>query len=136
MVETLIKQPNEKYCIVDYAGSIRRYNLTEQDIINMYIENAKAHIGAAEHYGNLIAKTVSSYSGKTNDIPNNILKKMGFDKTYDELVKFVPRKPIDTQYASCDFATYGKCPSCGRGVQNGIGFAEEKCRKCGQLLKW
>ena len=136
MIGTLIKQPNEKYCIVDYAGSIRRYNLTEQDIINMYIENAKAHIGAAEHYGNLIKKTVSEYSEKTNDIPNNILKKMGFDKTYDELVKFVPRKPIDTQYASCDFTTYGKCPSCGRSVQNGIGLTQEKCRDCGQLLKW
>lgn len=136
MVGTLIKQPNGNYCVVDYAGGIRHYNLTEQDIINMYIENAKAHIGAAEHYGNLIAKTVSEYSGKTNDIPNNILKKMGFDKTYEELVKFVPRKAIDTQYAPCDFTTYGKCPNCGGSVQHGMGYTEEKCRKCGQLLKW
>ena len=136
MVGTLIKQPNEKYCIVDYAGDIRRYNLTEQDIINMYIEDAKACIGAAEHYGNIIAKTVNSYSGETNDIPNNILKKMGFDKTYDELVKFVPIKPINTQYAPCDFTTYGKCPTCNGSVQDGIGHKDEKCSKCGQLLKW
>ena len=136
MVGTLIKQPNEKYCIVDYAGSIKKFNLTEQDIINMYIEDAKACIGAAEHYGNIIAKTVNSYNGETNDIPNNILEKMGFNKTYDELVKFVPIKPIDTQYASCDFTTYGKCPTCGKTVQNGIGLTEEKCKSCGQLLRW
>ena len=136
MVGTLIKQPNGNYCITDYSGNIKHYNLTEQDIINMYIEEAKSHIGAAEHYGNLIAKTVSVYSRKTNDIPNNILKKMGFDKTYDELVKFVPRTPIDTQYASCDFATYGKCPNCGESVRDGMGGKDEKCKSCGQLLKW
>lgn len=136
MVGTLIKQPNEKYCIVDYAGSIRRYNLTEQDIINMYIEDAKTCIGAAKHYGNIIAETVNSYSRETNDIPNDILKKMGFDKTYDELVKFVPIKPINTQYAPYDFTTYGKCPTCSGSVQDGIGHKDEKCSKCGQLLKW
>jgi hypothetical protein len=137
MVGTLIKQPNGKYCIVDYAGEVRRYNLTEQDIINMYIEDAKACIGTAEHCGNIIAKTVSSgYNERTNAIPNGILKEMGFDKTYNELIKFVPRKPTNQQYASCDFATYGKCPSCGKSVRDGIGGKDEKCNGCGQLLKW
>ena len=128
MVGTLIKQPNEKYCVVDYAGDIRHYNLTEQDIINMYISDAKACIGTAEHFGNLIVRT--------SDISTDVLKAMGFDKTYEELQKFVPRKPINQSYAPCDFATYGMCPSCGASVRDGMGGKDEKCRGCGQLLEW
>lgn len=136
MVGTLIKQPNGKYCIIDYSD-ISHYNLTEQDIINMYIENAKAHIGAAEHYGKIISKTVKyTCSQLIHPISNDILKEMGFDKSYDELVKFVPLNPIDKQYAACSFTTYGKCPNCGGNVQDGIGLTEEKCRSCGQLLEW
>ena len=136
MVGTLIKQPNEKYCIVDYAGEVKRYDLTEQDIVNMYIEDAKACIEAAEHYGKIIEKTVNIYNGQTSSIPDDMLYKMGFDKPYDELVKFVPRKPIDTSYVGCDFTTYGKCPNCGGSVQDGMGRRDEKCRSCSQLLKW
>lgn len=128
MVGTLIKQPNEKYCIVNYANEVSHYNLTEQDIINMYISDAKACIGAAEHCGKIVAKV--------NDISDIMLKEMGFDKPYSELVKFVPRKPIHTRYASCDFATYGDCPNCGDFVQDSIGFTDRKCQSCGQLLKW
>lgn len=128
MVGTLIKQPNEKYCIVNYAGEVSRYNLTEQDIVNMYINDAKACIGAAEHYGSLIVKT--------DYVDDSILKAMGFDKSYGELIKFVPRKPTHQEYVSCDFATYGDCPNCGKTVTDGIGGKDEKCRHCGQLLKW
>ena len=136
MVGTLIKQPNEKYCIVDYAGEVRNYNLTEQDIINMYIEDAKAHIGAAEHYGNLISKTVGSgWREQINSIPDDVLKEMGFNKPFNELLKFVPLKPLSTQYVGCDFATYGKCPNCGKTVVDGMGHTDERC-ECGQLLKW
>ena len=128
MVGTLIKQPNEKYCIINYCGDVFRYDLTEQDIIDMYIEDAKACIGAAEHYGELITQL--------NDVNDSMLKEMGFDKPYNELVKFVPRKPTNQHYASCDFATYGNCPNCGKGVQDGMGGTDNKCRSCGQLLKW
>jgi hypothetical protein len=136
MVGTLIKQPNGKYCIVKYSGEIFRYNLTEQDIINMYISDAKACIGAAEHSGNLIAKTVrSEYGCRESNISNDVLRKMGFNKTYNELVKFVPRKPLYQRYVSCEFATYGECPNCGKNVRDGMGGTDEKC-KCGQLLRW
>ena len=128
MVGTLIKQPNDKYCVIDYAGDVRHYNLTEQDIINMYIKDAKANIDAAGHYGNIIKEN--------NHIEDGILKDMGFDKTYNELLKFVPRKPLYQLYMSCDFATYGDCPSCGKTVTDGIGGKDEKCRHCGQVLKW
>lgn len=128
MVGTLIKQPNEKYCVVDYAGDVRHYNLTEQDIIDMYIKDAKAYIGTAEHFGNIIAKT--------DNVADYVLKEMGFDGTYKELQKFVPREPINQSYAPCDFTTHGKCPNCGGWVQNGMGFKNDKCSSCGQLLKW
>lgn len=134
MVGTLIKQPNEKYCVIDYAGDVRHYNLTEQDIINMYINDAKAHIGIAEHYGNIIKRTISYDC--LNEIPDNVLKEMGFDKPYNELVKFIPRKPTHQEYAACDFATYGDCPNCGKTVTDSIGGKDEKCRWCGQMLKW
>ena len=137
MVRTLIKQPNEKYCIVNYAGEVVRYNLTEQDIIDMYIEDAKAHIGASEHYGSLIKRTVGTgFVESTHEISSDVLKEMGFNKTYNELLKFVPRKPINQSYAGCDFTTYGKCPNCGNTVTDGMGGTDEKCRGCGQLLKW
>ena len=137
MVGTLIKQPNEKYCVVDYAGDVRHYNLTEQDIINMYIEDAKACIGTAEHYSNIIKKTVSyGYKETLNKIPDDVLNEMGFDKTYYELLKFVPRKAVDTSYYGRDCTTYGKCPNCGSSVQDGMGGTDKQCRYCGQILKW
>lgn len=138
MVGTLIKQPNGKYCVIDYAGDVKHYNLTEQDIINMYIEDAKACIGDAEHFSNLIKSTVSSgyYEETLNKIPNAILNKMGFDKTYDELLKFVPRKVVNKSYCDRDCTTYGKCPNCGSGVQNGMGGSDKQCRNCEQILKW
>jgi hypothetical protein len=133
-IGTLIKQPNEKYCVVNYAGEVSCYNLTEQDIIDLYIEDAKAHIDAARHYGILIAETIG-YEGKTNDISDDVLKEMGFSKTYKELVKFVPRKPLATRYVNYDFTTYGKCPNCDETVRNGMGHTDNQC-KCGQSLKW
>lgn len=128
MVGILIKQPNEKYCILNYCGDVVRYNLTEQDIIDIYIKDAKASIGAAKHYGELITQI--------NGGDDNVLKEMGFDKPYNELIKFVPRKPIHQHYASCDFATYGNCPNCGESVRDGMGGTDNKCRKCGQMLRW
>lgn len=137
MVGTLIKQPNGKYCVIDYVGNVKHYNITEQDIINMYIEDAKACIGTAEHYGKLINKTVfTGYYESIKRIPDDILKEMGFDKTYDELLKYIPRRPIEKAYTPCNFTTYAECPNCGGRVQDGIGHTDEKCEKCNQLLKW
>lgn len=137
MIGTLIKQPNEKYCIVKFSGDVTHYNLTEQDIINMYIEDAKTCIETSEHYGKIIANTVKDgYNEKLNRISDDILKEMGFDKTYDELLKYVPRKVTNTSYYGRDCTTYGKCPNCGGGVHDGIGGTDKKCGKCGQILKW
>lgn len=127
-IGTLIKQPNEKYCVVNYSGEVVVHNLTEEDIIKLYIEDAKSHIGAAKHYVELIAKT--------DEVSDDMLKEMGFDRPYNELVKYVPCKPINQSYAPCDFTTYGECPNCGGTVIDSIGGRNEKCNHCGQMLKW
>lgn len=137
MMKNLIKQPNGKYCISNYDKGIEKYNLTEQDVINMYIEEAKVHISVAEHYSNIIKRTVGyGYDEPLNKISDDVLNEMGFDKTYDELIKFVPRKPKNQDYVGHDCTTYGKCPNCGKTVQNGMGGKDEKCRSCGQMLNW
>ncbi len=64
------------------------------------------------------------------------LQAMGFDKPYKELIIYIPRKPVNTQYAGRDFTTYGRCPNCGNGVQDGMCGTDEKCARCRQLLKW
>lgn len=137
MVGKLIKQPNDKYCIVRYGEGVSKYNLTEQDIIDMYIEDAKACIGAAGHFSNIIKETVSSgYEEKLNRISDDVLKEMGFDNTYDELLIFVPRKPKNTSYYGRDCTTYGNCPNCEGKVSSGMGGTDKQCRKCGQILNW
>ena len=136
-MKSLIKQPNGKYCSADYRGEVEFFNYTEQDIIDMYIEMAKEDIKNAERCGSLIEKIENGDRCRVHrNVDDEDLQSMGFDRPYSELVKFVTRSPINKQYASCDFTTYGKCPNCGGSVQNGIGCKDEKCRSCGQLLKW
>lgn len=133
----LIKQPNGKYCSADYQGRVDFYNYTEEDIINIYIEKAKDDMKNAEHYGKLIERVENGDSCRVErTISDEHLELMGFDKPYNELVKFVPRQPLNQRYASHDFTTYAKCPNCGGRVQNGMGYKDDKCKNCDQLLKW
>lgn len=132
----LIKQPNGRYCSLDWMGVIVFDNYVEQDVINMYIEQARKDIDNAKHFGEIIVRNECGDSKGMKMISDAQLKAMGFDKPYNELVKFVPRKPTHQEYASCDFATYGDCPNCGKTVVDGMGHKDEKCKYCGQLLKW
>ena len=130
-----IKQPNGKYCVMEF-GKIKDIDLTEEVIIEIAIKNAKittkALIEKAENYGKIISNLALQ---RNIDIPHETLKKIGFTESYNELKKYVPLRPLSQQYAPCDFATYGKCPSCGKTVQDGMGFKQEKC-DCGQRLDW
>lgn len=135
LMRDLIKQPNGKYCSVNMWGELEFFNLTEEEIINMYIEKAKANIVRAYNFGELIRQMENADNFNRQTISDEQLKDMGYDKSFKELVKFIPRKPRDTRYVVCDFATYGKCPTCGEKVVDGMGYKDTKC-KCGQLLKW
>lgn len=132
-MKNFFKQPNGKYCKFDISGGLKFYNYTEQDVIDMYINEAKKDMQNAEHYGKIIELISYNENRRVSDYE---LESMGFNKHYNELVKFIPRMPNHQQYAACDFATYGDCPNCGKGVKDGIGGRDEKCRWCGQMLKW
>ena len=133
----LFKQPNGKYCIVNY-GEIKHYNLTPEAVTELYVKEAQEE---AEHsvknafgFGKIIENFLHFQRPNTAS-RENILKEMGFEIPYEELTKYVPQKPISPNYSSCNFATYGKCPNCHATVENGIGFKQEKC-DCGQMLDW
>ncbi len=135
-MEELIKQPNGKFCSMEYNGKMRFVNYTEEDVINMYIEQAKKDMKNAERCEVIIERLVSHDKHNGGMVDKDQLASMGFDRPYSELVKYIPRKPLSQHYVGHDCTTYGKCPNCGKGVQDGIGHKDKKCGYCSQLLKW
>ena len=49
-----------------------------------------------------------------------------------------PKIPLNRQYSSVDFCTYGDCPTCGAKVSGDSigGHSDEECPNCGQKLNW
>lgn len=133
-MKKIYKQPNGRYCYCSYKG-VEKIDLSEQDILAIFLaeaeEAAKDAIKNAKNFGEIIKDSLTY----NNPLSDEVLKQIGFTESYKELVKYVPRKPLDPRYVSCDFATYAKCPNCNQTVQDGIGFKQEKCC-CGQMLKW
>lgn len=135
-MQSLFKQPNEKYCCISFNGGVIFSDYTEQEVIDFYTKEIKKRIKQAGSAGEIIKNIESNESIYHHRIlSDDQLKAMGFDKPYSELVKFIPRTPLNKNYVSCDFATYGKCPNCGKQVQDGIGHTDKQC-PCGQVLKW
>lgn len=126
----IIRQPNGKLCICDWIGKIESMNLTEDDYVEYCAVKAREYIknpDNIEHFGKLI---------KHKKVTDEELKEMGSERTLEELLKFVPQKPLHTQYISVNFETQGRCPSCGSFVVDGIGHTDKKCSTCNQLLEW
>lgn len=114
----------------DWTGKIEKINLTEEDYIDYCTDKAREFVSNQENiknFGELI---------KFEKVSDEQLKEMGSDKTLSELLKFVPRKPLDTLYIPINFETQGICPSCGKFVVNGMGGADKSCKNCGQILSW
>lgn len=126
----LIRQPNGKLCMCDWTWKIEKMNLTEQDYIDYCTRKAKEYVMNTKNiknFGELI---------EFQKVSDEQLREMGSDKTLSELLKFVPRKPLNTQYIQVNFETQGTCPSCGNIVVNGMGGTNKECKKCGQILNW
>ena len=122
-------QANGKICCVEYSTLI--CNLTEQEYIEY--EKKKAEEKALEKLKN--PGTIGNIL-QYRPISDKQLKDMGYEKTYEEMMKYVPKRVESCSYSGRDCTTYGKCPTCGASVQDGIGHTDEKCSKCGQMLKW
>lgn len=126
----LVRQPNGKICICDWNGKVEKMNLTEEEYVEYCANKAREFVSNTDNiynFGELI---------KQQNVSDEELREMGSDKTFEELLKFVPLKPVSTQYIPMNFETQGKCPSCGTWVRNGMGGTDEKCSECNQMLKW
>lgn len=137
----IAKQPNGKYCFVPRYAKITEYNLTEQDIIDMYVQRAKMEaekeLKEAKQSSEIIKDIIPTHKYyKSEEEIDKILNKIGFERTYRDLIKYIPQKPLNQRYIHNDFATYAHCPNCDMRVINSIGGKDEKCKYCGQMLKW
>lgn len=127
----LIKQPNGKYCYYCYSGL--HINLTKEDYIQLRIKQLREEIEKEIKDDNV--DSISTLI-KYKELSNEQLKSMGYEKTYDEMLKYIPKKVLHTSYYGRDCTTYGKCPTCNAPVQDGIGHTDKTCGKCGQVLDW
>ena len=127
----LIKQPNGKYCYAE-RNSLAM-NLTKEDYTEMRIAQTMMQIESELHEENLspIADLI-----KYRKVTDDQLKSMGYEKTYEEMCKYIPKRVINTSYSGRDCTTYGNCPTCDAPVQNGMGCTDKVCRKCNQILQW
>ena len=115
------------FCFYDWISKEKHINLTEEDVVNMYVDQAHRDVRNAAIFIKLI-----------EDVPveNWELVDMGCEKTLEEMRRYIPTRPLNQSYSGHDCTTYGKCPSCGKLVQDGWGLTEERCSQCGQILKW
>ncbi len=127
----LIKQPNGKYCYAE-RNSLAM-NLTKEDYTEMRIAQTMIQIERELQEENLspIVDLI-----KHRRVSDDQLKSMGYEKTYEEMCKYIPKKVTNTSYYGRDCTTYGNCPTCDASVQDGIGHTDKVCRKCNQVLQW
>lgn len=127
----VIKQPNGNYCYFGYNGRMIK-NLSEIDYLLLRAKEAKdAAKKELDNCSNSPADLIKYIKVSDED-----LKAMGYEKTYDEMLKYIPKRVTNSSYYGRDCTTYGRCPTCDAPVQNGMGGTDKVCRKCNQVLEW
>lgn len=133
----IIKQTNGKYLVWNYADDSIKINLSNEDIINIYIQEAKEQaekdMQKAEGLDYLLKHEIGYGEPKISD---EQLKEMNINIPKSELTKKIPLIPKDKEYIGAAFATYAKCPSCNSKVYSGIMGQDAECDNCGQMLDW
>lgn len=136
----IFKQPNGKYATLSdhlyYKGAKNitlKTNLTEDEVIEAFMIEARDR---AKNIMKTDKLQISAKSMIEAHFTDKQYKQMGFSGGYDELKKFVPAHVENQSYCGHDCTTYGKCPTCGETVQNGMGGTDKVCPICQQILTW
>ena len=127
----VIKQPNGNYCYFGYNGKVIK-NLSEVDYLLLKAKEAKNI--AKEELENCSSSPAELI--KYHKVSDEDLKAMGYEKTYNEMLKYIPKRVTNSSYYGRDCTTYGRCPTCDAPVQNGMGGTDKVCRQCNQVLEW
>ena len=137
----IFKQPNGKYATLSdhlyfskQAKNITlKTNLTEDEVIEAFMIDARDRAKRIMKSKDLLVNNKDMIKAHFTD---KQYKEMGFAGGYDELKKFIPAHVENQSYCGHDCTTYGKCPTCGETVQNGMGGTDKVCPKCQQILTW
>lgn len=127
----LIKQPNGKYCYTN--GNEIKENLTEEEYKCMRFDQFMNQLNEELKEENL--SNISDLI-KYHTLSDKQLHSMGYEKTYDEMIKYIPKEVIKKTYYGRDCTIYGHCPTCDENVENGMFKIDKECPKCKQVLIW
>lgn len=126
----VIKQPNGKYCY--FKNTVIKFNLTEEEYVSLRLKETE----------NVIRNELKECRSNTSELIKRCvvsdadLKSMGYQKTYDEMLRYIPKKVIGASYSSRDCETIAHCPSCKRLVVDGMSGTDRVCPDCHQVLEW
>ena len=89
----VIKQPNGNYCYFGYNGKMIK-NLSEIDYLLLRAKEAKD--AAKEELDNCSNSPADLI--KYIKVSDEDLKAMGYEKTYDEMLKYIPKRVTNSSY--------------------------------------
>ena len=107
--------------------------MTKEEYIKYILEDTREYL-ERQFEENDFASIQSLLKYKT--LSDEQLNLMGYEKTYEEMLKYIPKCVTDKTFVPRDCTTYGKCPTCGSEIQDGIARTDNPCPKCNQVLLW
>ena len=126
----IVKQPNGKYCYL--IRDTIRINLTEDEYIQIRLKEEEILI--RKELENCHTDPVEMI--KRWEVSDEDLRSMGYDKTYAEMTKYIPKRVINSSYSSRDCMSFAHCPVCNTVVVDGMGTTTHVCPECNQRLEW